>query len=192
MKNLIRLYNESPDFSGLNWYFEANSFAQSVANKYSLPLNKVCGMFSALSPGTNYEQNKKDLIAMIEINQGIKRKGYKFVTYGQNILKAQNIYNDILEPDNAFNPKTGAKTYNFYYNILLPDSPEYCTIDRHAYRIATGKEYNSLTPKQYRDIAGHYVKAANKIGILPNQLQAILWVNFREQKGIKPEIYCPF
>jgi hypothetical protein len=192
MNNLIKLYDKLQSLDGINWYNEASDFCRKVSNKYNIDLAKVTAIKSALSPGCNYETNKKDLIALIEINKGIRRKGYKFSTYGQNVIKAQKIFEGILLPENAFNVKTGAKTYNFFYNMLLPSSAEYVTIDRHAFRIATGLEYGQITPKQYREIAEHYTTSANKIGILPNQLQSVLWVNFRNENNIKPEIYCPF
>ena len=192
MKNLVKLYNNLPIKEGINWYNDASDFCRKVSDKYGIEFDKVTAIKSALSPACNYETNKKDLIALIEINQGIKRKGYKFSTYGQNVIKAQKIFDGGLLPESAFNVKTGAKTYNFFYNMLLPESSEYVTIDRHAYRIATGLEYGQITPKQYREIALHYTQSAHKIGILPNQLQAVLWVNFRDQNNIKPEIYCPF
>lgn len=190
MKNLIYIFKKS-DKSGLNWYREAHDFCVKVAEKYCLPLNKVCGVVSALSPGTNWEQNKKDSVNLIESFLGSERK-FKFTTYGQNVVKAFRILRETASPETFFNLKTGAKTYNFYFNILDPANGEYVTIDRHAYTIATGETYKGLTPKTYRTIAAHYIASAKRLGILPSQLQAALWVDYRQKMDINFNAYVPF
>lgn len=183
MRNLVKLYNEA-DKSGINWYVDANLFCRKVAEKYDKPLRTVCAVMSALSPATNYEQNKADLIGLIS-----GKKGYKCGTYGPNVAKAREI---IRTNEALFNPKTGAKTYNFFYNLWVPESPDYCTIDRHAYTIATNEAYKALTLKQYEAIADHYRKAAKKLSILPSQLQAALWVDYRVKQEIQFVNKCPF
>lgn len=184
MKNLKKIF-EASDKSGLNWYNDANEFCTKIAEKYSLPLDRVCGVVSALSPGTNWEQNKKDAVNLIEAFLGLSDRKFKFTTYGQNVIKAQRILEETTRnPETFFNLKTGAKTYNFYFNILNPQDANYVTIDRHAYRIATGKEYKAITPKQYAEIAEHYKRAAKKLGVSPAQLQAALWVDYRKKQSI--------
>ena len=191
MKNLSLLF-ERADKSGLNWYFEAHEFCQKVATQYGLPIEKVCAVVSALSPGTNWEQNKKDTVHLIESLHGNRRQ-FKFTTYGQNVVKAFRILEENAMPESFFSMKTGPKTYNFFRNIWQPGNPDYVTIDRHAYTIATAKEYRQLTPKQYRDIAEHYMRAADKLDVLPSQLQATLWVDYRKKQEIKfPEFSVPF
>lgn len=88
--------------------------------------------------------------------------------------------------------KTGPKTFNFFHNILRPDDPNYVTIDRHAYAIAKGDNAERLTQKQYLDVANHYVRSANRLGILPNQLQAVLWVDYRTKYVNTFKEFCPF
>lgn len=183
MRNLVKLYIDA-DKSGINWYVEANLFARKVAEQYNKPLKTVCAVISALSPATNWEQNKADTIGLIS-----GKKGYKCVTYGKNVDKARRI---LRTNEALFSPKTGAKTYNFFYNIWQPESPEFVCIDRHAYLIATSDIYTGLTPKQYNVIADHYKKAASKLGILPSQLQAILWTDYRLKQNISFTNKCPF
>jgi hypothetical protein len=190
MKNLIRIYSGA-DKSGMYWYNDANIFACRVAEKYNLSLPVVSAVLSALSPGTNWEQNKKDTINLIEAAQGNKRE-FKFTTYGQNVIKAYRILDEKASPETFFSLKTGAKTFNFFYNVWQPENPEFVTIDRHAYVIATGLDYSGLTPKQYSEVATHYKKAAAKLNVLPSQLQAILWTDYRTKQEIKFTEFCPF
>lgn len=191
MKNLTNLYNKITNKTeGLNWYTDGHTFCKELADTHNLPLAVVCGVISALSPGTNWERNKLETVTLIEgARQG---GGFKFTTYGQNVIKATEILEGIRKPHKAFSMRTGAKTYNFFYNLLEPDNPDYCTVDRHAYRIATGEEYGNILPKQYRSISDHYKRAAKRIGIIPNQLQAVLWIWYREQINVQPTAYAPF
>lgn len=183
MKNLVKLYIDA-DKSGISWYVDANLFARKVAEQYNKPLKTVCAVISALSPATNWEQNKADTIGLIS-----GKKGYKCGTYGRNVAKAR----EILKTNEAlFSPKTGAKTYNFFYNIWQPENPDYVCIDRHAYLIATNDIYTGLTPKQYEKVANHYRKSAKKLGVLPNQLQSVLWVDYRLKEQIQFANKCPF
>lgn len=193
MKNLVTIYNTvSPSIKldGLSWYVNTRLHCQQLADRYGIDLPRVVAIFSALSPSTNFEQNKKDCENLIKGNGG-KIGRYKFQTYGANVIKAQNIFSNLLEPDKAFSLKTGAKTFSFYRNILKPNDCEHVTIDRHAFRIATGDDYKGLSPKQYRLIAEHYKKAAIKLGIIPCQLQAVLWVNYRIENDIQQKA-APF
>jgi hypothetical protein len=184
MKNLKKLFDQSGK-SGLVWYHEAHNFCKDVAKKNNISLAVVCGVVSALSPGTDWERNKKEAVALIE------KQKISFTTYRRNVLKAMNILNGNLLPEQAFSNKTGAKTYNFFYNLLYPSNDYYVTIDRHAYRIATGKPYERLTSYQYGIVADYYRRQAAKLNITPSQLQATLWVDHRIKNNIK-QIEVPF
>ena len=184
MNNLIKKFEQVADHSGLNWYREGNIWCKRVADKHSLSLVTVCGVVSALSPATNWLQNQRDALGIIE-----RKKGYKCGTYGMNVAKARAILKDGMP---RFSLKTGPKTYNFFYNLLEPDNSAYIAIDRHAFTIATGEPYVGMTAKRYRDISEHYRKAAVKLGLLPNELQAVLWVDYRIKENIKFNIDVPF
>lgn len=184
MNNLIKKYEQVKDKSGIDWYRQGHTWALSVADKYSLSLVTVCGVMSALSPATNWEQNKRDTVNLIA-----RKRGYKCGTYGNNVSKAREILKHGIP---LFNVKTGAKTYNFFHNLLEPDNSAFICVDRHAYTIATGEPYTGLHFAKYRKVADMYVKAAKKIGILPNELQAVLWVDYRTKENIKFNIDVPF
>ncbi len=193
MRNLVKLYSLVPEetkIQGLVWYREAHNFCQTLSEQYGLSIRQTCAILSALSPATNFEQNKKDAL-----NICARTKGYKCGTYGPNVEKARKIRDGQIEPDKAFSTLTGAKTYSFYFNILQPESPEHVTIDRHAYRIAKGCDYTSMTKNQYLEIVKAYTRAAKRIGILPCELQAVLWIDYRNKENIffkKFDIVTPF
>ena len=181
---LLKKYKQVTDHSGLNWYREGNEWCKRVAEGHNLSLVTVCAIVSALSPGTNWEQNKRDALAIIK-----GKKGYRPTTYGRNVAKARTILKDGVP---RFSIKTGPKTYNFFHALVNPETTEHVVIDRHAYVIATGKPYIGVRGKQYDLIAKRYKRAAKKLGILPTELQAVLWVDYRHKENIKFNIDVPF
>jgi hypothetical protein len=184
MTNLIKKFEQVTDHSGLNWYREGNEWCQRVADHHGLSLVTVCGVISALSPATNWLQNKRDALGIIE-----RKKGYKCGTYGSNVAKARQI---LKTGEPQFNVKTGAKTYHFFNALLNPSAPDYVVIDRHAYTIATNETYTGIHLAKYNRVAEMYRKAAMKLGLLPNELQAVLWVDYRNKENIKFNIDVPF
>jgi len=182
MKNLIKLYNMAPSNikeEGHAWYTDTHNYCAELSARYAQSIEVVCAVFSALSPATNFEANKKDCLNLLA-----GTRNYRCTTYGSNVLKARNILSGKVRPENAFSLKTGPKTFSFYYNVLNPQDGTHTTIDRHAYRIATGNEVKSLSPNQYQRLANYYARAASKIGILPCQLQAVLWIDYRNKSKI--------
>ena len=179
MKNLTRLYEKSS--KQIDWYYKAHEFAKGLSLKHGIPLANVVGIISALSPSCRWEANKLQAEALI------KGQHFGFTTYGSGVEKAIRLLSHD-EPSAEFNEKTGAKTYNFYYNILQPDDPRYITIDRHAYYLATGQIYLGIHYALYKKVADHYKLHAKRNKLLPNQLQAALWVNHTEPSTIT----CPF
>lgn len=109
-------------------------------------------------------------------------------TYGQNKSKAVNLINTA-----DLGQIGGRKVTSFYKNILNPSCPDNVTIDRHAARACYGLKglkmsSDDIPPiasdKRYNQYKVLYKRLADKLGILPNQLQAIIWVNFKKELGL--------
>lgn len=180
MKNrLVSDYQLSQHDASRNWYIEANQFCIQLSQDFEISIDKVAGILSALSPGVNWPTNKRDAIYLIQAHSGMKVGLHRFSTYGRNVQKAAAIFNGKKD---AFNPKTGAKTWNFFWNILDPSDPRYVTIDRHMVEFMTGEKYEGLTFKKYEQFANEVKEAADIVGVLPNVLQAVVWTNQRHRK----------
>jgi len=182
MTTLLQMYKSVPKTqlkNSVNWYNKANNYANYLSTRYKVDFNKVCAVISALSPACKWEVNKKDaekLILCYVLNDNFTN--YNISTYSANIVKAWNILVSTKNPIEFFSLKTGAKTYNFYLNILQPSNDNYVTIDRHAIAIHKGNKVTKqthLTVKQYNNIANDYKETALKVGLIPCQLQAVLW-----------------
>jgi hypothetical protein len=188
--NLLNCYKRASDDvvnQGKEWYEKAFYLCSTLSCKYNVPKDKVAQVIAALSPATNWERNKKDAEELIK---AYYHRGYAgclattVCTYGANKRKAI----EILCGRGQLTLDTGLKTYNFYMNILNPMDENFVTIDRHAYSILLGDKAKrgsvKLNIHSYKRAAKIYKSAAKKLNLTPNQLQAITWVQYRNEKGI--------
>jgi hypothetical protein len=81
----------------------------------------------------------------------------------------------------------GEKTRNFFRNIVEPTDPEPVAVDRHAAAIV----FNTLDRPAlqvaltraggYERVADAYRSVAEERGLIPNQVQAITWLAWRDR-----------
>jgi len=136
-----------------------------------LPLYKVVGILSALSPRNKWERNKQDLISVIE------HKDQAIVaTFNGNKNKAITILNS-NDKNQVIKILNGKKTVSFFHNIYDPNCQENVTIDGWAFKSL------GLHPKNSNYIVAKesYKDASMLLGINPNVLQAIIWIYIREK-----------
>lgn len=79
------------------------------------------------------------------------------------------------------------KTRSFYNNMLNPNDPDFVTIDTHMVRAITNNL--GLTEKQqgelvkdgnnYKIMHDGILDAARELGLLPQQVQAIVWTHWK-------------
>jgi hypothetical protein len=174
---------------GKSWYKEANVLAQGLADKYKLELGIVAQVIATLSPSVKWDTNVKDAVNLIDAFYKRGYLGAKSITvstYGPQKEKAIQILlgNTLIGPYNG-----GLKVYNFYKNILDPSNSFYVTIDRHAARILVGDDKRpkpqAISHINYVKYAAVYKLIAQELKIKPCELQAITWVQFRKELGIK-------
>lgn len=176
--NIKNTYNLATYEDNMYFYEDANIFCTLLSIKHNIDVVKLAGIVSALSPGCNWEQNKKDTI---ELLSG-KIKG--FSTYPVQSEKALQIYRLVnCTVENVYTiiyGKGAIKTGNFFLNILLKSTV--VTIDRHAAKIAlniTAGGSIPLTIKQYNLIQSAYIIAASDLQINPIHLQAVTWTTYK-------------
>jgi hypothetical protein len=157
-----------------NWYFQVNDYCLTLSETYSVPLVKVAGILSALSPNTSFAHNIKSLEAFL------RTKGNcKVTTYNAQKNKALTIYNspDTITIDEVKAILGGLKTMAFFDNIVRPASSQAVTID--IWMIRHFGINGSLTPKRYEIASNKIKKLAKELNLLPHQVQAKLWVDIR-------------
>jgi hypothetical protein len=192
-RNILSVLSQATDQErdiGMFWYRDANSACQIIAERQEVPLPHVIGVVAALSPGNEWGRNLLDAERLID---GWKIDNVPMVgSYGMgNITKAIRILNGEIPMDVL----GGNKTKSFYQNILDPEYIGVVTIDRHAKGLAIESRSNRgatadkdaiVTPGEYPWYAMHYVRLAERLGLIPNQLQAItwgVWKRLAESKG---------
>jgi hypothetical protein len=165
---------------GKNWYFEVNDYCKTLSEIYNIPLIKVAGIMSALSPNNTFKSNVRSL------ERFLKNKGNCKVTcFDSQKNKAikilntnDNSYDNVLELLGK-----GLKTRAFFCNIYQPHKSEKVTVDRWAHRWGVERSIvpkgKALTDKRYKAIGVAMIKESKRINVLPHQFQAVKWVELR-------------
>lgn len=176
--NILAVYNrasESEIEDGLTWYPNAHVIATQLGNgdtKFGAALLAVT------SPMQRWERNV--IVAKHAVEFGDPYPG---------MSQTMNKVRRLLEGENPDTVVSGQKVTSFYNNIVDPYGP-HVTIDRHAYDIAVGKRHTDETRPSigkgvYDNLSRSYIAVAKYLGIAPLSLQAIVWVVWRRELGIK-------
>lgn len=131
-------------------------------------------------------QEVKDLLSGMSIS----------ATTDANLLKAKRIWHGGEDPDAVLSRQSAPKTNSFFHNINSPHESGFVTVDgRHADLIVdamrpwsgvgSSRGISSAALKsgkqtRYEDYEDHTRVLARHLGILPHQLQAVVW------EGAKP------
>ena len=128
-----------------NWYFDANSFAQSLADKYNTKIEIAAGIIAAVSPRMPWLRNKvvaETILATygnyanLTADDAAKEMGLGLsANVGMAIKIARNA--------NISDTLTGIKRRSFYNNIVDPSNSDSVTVDTWmlmAYCNITGKD----------------------------------------------------
>lgn len=174
IKNIVKVYEQAtPEqrVRGRNWYPTAHELADFLSEGN---VQMGAGVIAALSANKAWD-----------LNQKLARRAFDGDAGGHtrdNLAKVAKIMAGV---DPADVLPMGMKTGNFYRSILDPTDTEAVTIDRHAHDIAVGRPYGDaergLSSKgRYAVLSLAYRNAAAKLGILPSELQATVWVVWTE------------
>lgn len=190
---LALYYGASPQElqEGLDWYKNAHEACDAIGRGYGIPVEKVAGVVAALSPGLQWKLNLEQAEYFIRHVQagasmddacalpvGVYGKGNRRKAY--RILKSDGAFETVL----GLLGKRGPKTRAFFTNIANPYSYGAVTIDRHAkgaaYNIIENRDKLTIVKEsEYLTLQKVYQNVAARIGILPHQLQAVVWVVWR-------------
>lgn len=174
--------DESTVAAGLSWYgtvaaqvCEDVRTAALAANRDVLTFNQAAGILAALSPATGWGDNCAGAI--------------EFAVTG-NMFAQTPLFNSraaaIRDGANPLDVLGGRKVRSFYRNISDPTNPGPVTVDRHAISLVFGFPLSERQLKPlagnvggYQICAGAYRSAARYLGLLPNQVQAVTWLAWR-------------
>lgn len=206
---LEKLYNSRTDLQhnqGIFWYQKAYAEILKLSGRYELHPTIIAGIVSAFSPMTGWDENlitaNNWLYGQFEGEKGFLLAHKKVSATTDRKKKAQNIlavptknrtdkeiYIDV-EYNFRFTvsgkPSKGFKTLNFFRNLNNPFSGNFVTLDRHAINCLFYPDSNegiaASTESAYEKVSEIYRIFAEKVNILPHELQAIVWVVFKDLK----------
>lgn len=189
--NILSVYHKAYDPQieiGMQWYAKAHRLARDMSIQHKLKSYRyAAGILSVLSPAVNWERNIIDAHTVCSAED---EDNIVVSTYGQFVKKALAIKHG-TDPDDVIKRKSAPKTWAFYQCISRPMNNLYVTIDRHAVAIAQGKRYGDTERSSflkrvgvYEAVSDAYREAAEQVGILPLQMQAVTWVTYRDGNGI--------
>ena len=186
---LLSVYRASEQWQldGHSWYARAHNFAAMLASECGKSLEITSAVISAVSPGISWYQNQLVARQLCQASVGNFSRylapGLTFRgAYRSNANKAWKILQG-TDPYKLMSPKTGPKTFAFWHNILDPSQSDHVTIDRHAYCIALGEKTTrqyAIKASAYALVSELYKTVAQQLGIIPNQLQATVWLSHRD------------
>lgn len=177
--HVSRLATHEQVDDGMMWYQDTHNELRTIAHIMGYPARDVFGIMAALSPGIPYSRN-------VALTKDMLKTGDCAHPYGDAIRKARAI----REYGAPLDILGGAKVLSFFDNINDPDRSQAVTVDRHAYAITVAEtfgprggadiRYQDLSRKgAYEAVAQAYRAAAEYVGIMPHQMQAITWTTWR-------------
>lgn len=196
LENRLRLFlkesNQKEVINGKFWYKNMSDWIEPIAVNYNVPMYKACGIFAALSPQMSVPRNKDLFLTFLKTGNAAHYK--MLIDKCNEILTAKN-WHEVAKILN------GKKITAFYMNIYMFDRATKVTIDRHAISslLQTPKNTRPLraneqtmTANQYAYFESIYKSIADEMGILPHQLQAIVWDTYRRLRDLQEFEFVPF
>jgi hypothetical protein len=189
--NVMACYRAADDVQvaeGLLWYSDAQKAAHIIAAKYGIAVYIVVAVIAALSPNNKWTRNvinAEMLIAAFLRGDGID--AVKVSTYHAMKKKAWDILVARPDYDGAKRMLKGQKITSFFCDIMGEFN---VTIDGHARNIAYDEKVGltddrtNIGVREYRALQAAYEEAAQRLKLMPYQLQAITWRVWRDRWGI--------
>lgn len=195
-ENLVRIWEQADDRDievAIASYPKYQQLTTQIAAKHGFSPTVGAAVFAALSPNNDYWGNLRncdDLLAAARAGKSVDE--VRVSTYGNNKRKAWAIAHG-ADPDELI---VALKTRNFFHNIAEPTNPRYVTIDGHMHNCW----FNKRAPIQSKDPAVRVVKVDPKLyvviadgvkafaaekGLIPCEMQGVLWQTWRRIHGIR-------
>jgi hypothetical protein len=169
--NLVALYATALPVDkvlGEQWYPKARAIVSQWAEHYGQSVETVACVVAALSPQNNWPTN------LIQADDILANRPVSIGGIRANIDKAERILRDRAIRTIEYFPQ-GPKVASFAINLSGDDTA--VTVDTHAMQAALANVQSTYTLKwqPYICFATAYEIAANRVGRLSAEFQAIIW-----------------
>lgn len=202
MKHLIDLYeaaNEDDIREGKLAYFRYNDVLRSFADFYGFGIVPTVEAFAALSPNSDYHGNLRSLASVLSgVRDGVEVGKITVSTYN---ACAERAYGYVSGETSFLDTVKGRKITAFRHNLLYPETSKEVTVDGHMFAAFKGDPNMTMkeaayefgrSSKAYLGVAKAIKTMALKRGLLPHQIQAILWITRKRSAGNKYDTQLHF
>lgn len=193
-KNVLTVFDQADAMDrsiALESWWKYQRLTSEVAAKYGYPSHIGAAVFAALSPNNSYHGNLRDTDRLLcTVKGGGTLDDFKVSTYGNNKRKAWAI----AHGEDPLEHLRFPKTRSFYLNIKDPHDPDPVTVDGHVYNIWRGRRIplksaaHKMKISLYPIIAEDIRQVARRLGMIPNQVQAVCWIAWRRMHGIQTSL----
>lgn len=172
---------------GMSAYSTYNKVIHNFAQAYGAKFEPTLAAFCALSPQNDYYGNLRSLASVLHaVQHSLPIESVVVSTYSHCRNRA---YAYLTGASDFLSSVKGLKIRAFYANILDPADPYPVTVDGHmvcAWRgINVPMKVASVRPPEYDEIAHNVRELASELELIPNQLQAIIWLTRKRLEKIK-------
>ena len=183
-QNILTVFNQATADEiqqGKHWYADAHKQGIRLSKTYGISVYAACGIIAAVSPRLRWERNVEVAERII---QGRELDGLGVRWYA-NVRKAKLI----LAGNMPANILRGNKVRAFYDNLVQPERSLCVCIDGHVWAIAHGKRISledvpPIGRRAYNRLSVSYATVAKQLGLRPSQLQAVVWVVWRQLHNV--------
>lgn len=172
---------------GLAAYARYHHVMSVLADRYSVPLDRVVAAFVSLSPNSDYIGNLRSTVSVLRgVAYGLDIEQVQVSTYRHCLARAwAYAHGQARFLDQTKGPKITA----FYHNVLDPTDKCYVTVDGHMVAIWRNQDLTMReaipSAKEYRAIANQVKTMAEEHNMVPCDLQAVLWHTRKRLLNIK-------
>ena len=167
---------------GGEWYEDAHTHAQLIADKVGCDVWTAAAVISALSPMNDWKRNKLDALNVALVHhEGGKPSDVRVCTFHNNKHKAW----ELLEGNSKALDDGSPKTWAFAKSIELTRLARCIVVDRwHMRACLTSSKtrkmiVEGLTVPQYNRVERLTISEADKLHEAPSVYQATLWLTIK-------------
>jgi len=187
VENLKKVFSQATPHDiaeGRDSYPRYRRIMELMGAKHGFDHRTAAAVFCALSPNNDYYGNLRDASTLLRAKRALKNlDDFRVSTYGNNKRKAWALAGgaDPLELIKA------PKTRSFFLNVCDPADPVPVTVDGHIYNCWNGRRVNLVGLRglpDYDEVAEGVRCLAREHGMVPCQMQGVLWMTWKRMHGI--------
>lgn len=189
LENLEKVYlqaDATDSQRGKESYRHYHRLMAALGARHGFTTRTASAVFAALSPNNDYFGNVRDVDRLLRAAAERRDiESFKVSTYGHNKRKAWEIAHG-ADPLRLIKAK---KTRSFFINMWDPENQVAVTIDGHMFNAWNARRVNlvgqTVSNKNY-DLCAHDVRElATKHGLIPWQMQGVIWYCWRRLHGVR-------